>query len=77
MQCVPTCSLLKTRQLALTSVWTTRLLNTVSNSTCVIKMAHSVRHFFVCHFSAKATASHAFAPLPRQNRSVQIRPLSY
>lgn len=38
--------LLKTTQLALTSVWTTRLLNTVSNSTCVIKMAHDVRHFF-------------------------------
>ncbi|EAP9802495.1 hypothetical protein CEL20_21315 [Salmonella enterica subsp. enterica serovar Oranienburg] len=39
--------MLKTTQLALTSVWTTRLLNTVSNSTCVIKMAHIVRHFFV------------------------------
>lgn len=38
-------------QLALTSVWTTQLLNTVSNSICVIKMAHTVRHFFCLIFS--------------------------
>ena len=38
-------------QLALTSVWTTQLLNTASNSICVIKMAHIVRHFFCLTFS--------------------------
>ena len=32
-------------QLALTSVWTTQLLNTVSNEYLCNKMAHTVRHF--------------------------------
>jgi len=34
-------------QLALTSVWTTRLTLTVSKSSCN-EMAHIVRHFFAC-----------------------------
>ncbi len=40
----------------LTSVWTTWLLNTASNSTCEGKMAHIVRHFFCLPFTATASA---------------------
>ncbi len=47
----PTFRLLKTTQLALTSVWTTRLTLTVSKSSGN-KMAHSVRHFFALSMRA-------------------------
>ncbi len=41
--------LLKMTQLVLTSVWTTWLLNTASNSTCEVKNGAHCAPFFVCY----------------------------